>query len=278
MVKPTHSLVRTGRGFTQAFTLIELLVVIAIIAILAAILFPVFQKVRENARRSSCQSNLKQISLAAIQYIQDADETLPSEVGYGVAGDAVLVTQPYIKSWGVFYCPDRNEPLSAADLNDSVNDPIGKHVYMGYGYNWSSGYGSNSSPTASPHSLWNQGDGCITGPDAVLGEQKMHGRALSEFIAPSLCILYGDSGDTPRQTMGHDYQGASGSNDGKDVKRHTDGNNFSFIDGHVKWYRFIGAAYDPYGTGTPTTQVLADPCMYRYDYDGSNNPGGCKPL
>src|SRR5688572_16253581 len=62
----------------KGFTLIELLVVIAIIAILASILFPVFARARENARRSSCQSNLKQLGLGFIQYTQDYDEKLPA--------------------------------------------------------------------------------------------------------------------------------------------------------------------------------------------------------
>src|SRR5580658_2308874 len=61
----------------SGFTLIELLVVIAIISLLAAILFPVFARARENSRRASCQSNLKQLALSCIQYSQDYDEELP---------------------------------------------------------------------------------------------------------------------------------------------------------------------------------------------------------
>ena len=104
----------TIRG-RKGFTLIELLVVIAIIAILAAILFPVFQKVRENARRSQCLSNEKQLALAILMYNQDADESYPmgnsiwDASGNGTnntAGNWAVSILPYIKSNGVFACPD----------------------------------------------------------------------------------------------------------------------------------------------------------------------------
>ena len=88
----------------RGFTLIELLVVIAIIAILAAILFPVFQKVRENARRTSCASNEKQIGIAFTQYEQDADEQTPGSTQWGYGWAEKL--QPFVKSAQVFQCPD----------------------------------------------------------------------------------------------------------------------------------------------------------------------------
>ena len=89
---------------TSGFTLIELLVVIAIIAILAAILFPVFAQAREKARQISCLSNLKQIGLAMMMYVQDYDETFPMTQYSLVAGSdsprvqLVEVLNPYIKN------------------------------------------------------------------------------------------------------------------------------------------------------------------------------------
>lgn len=75
----------------RAFTLIELLVVIAIIALLAAILFPVFARARDKARQSACLSNLRQLGLAAQQYVMDNDSTFFYNAG--APGSGALVTR-----------------------------------------------------------------------------------------------------------------------------------------------------------------------------------------
>ncbi len=120
-----------------AFTLIEILVVIAIIAILAAILFPVFARARENARRASCQSNVKQILLGIMQYTQDYDERLPLQsfaenapgapLGAGNVGENVLwnqTVQPYLKSIQIFQCPSSSVPIDTVDVWPNP-DPVG---------------------------------------------------------------------------------------------------------------------------------------------------------
>ncbi len=113
------------KGQRNGFTLIELLVVIAIIAILAAILFPVFAKARENARKANCLSNMKQIGLAGLAYAQDYDETnviyrdyLPSESYW------YQLLAPYCKNTGIFICPSR------------------RTTYPGYGFNVAHGIGT----------------------------------------------------------------------------------------------------------------------------------------
>jgi prepilin-type N-terminal cleavage/methylation domain-containing protein len=112
-----HSVLNRGKQFKagSGFTLIELLVVIAIIAILAAILFPVFARARESARRATCLSNLKQLGTAFQMYAQDFDETYPSGLVLAVPG-------PAAGSYAVMYT---KTPANAVVYSGNVNSPNG---------------------------------------------------------------------------------------------------------------------------------------------------------
>jgi prepilin-type N-terminal cleavage/methylation domain-containing protein len=110
------SALESRRRGAPGFTLIELLVVIAIIAILAAILFPVFARAREAARRTACISNVRQIATAMTMYVTDNDSTFPPRMPPPAAGspypckacrtiDWRNYARPYIKNEQLFICP-----------------------------------------------------------------------------------------------------------------------------------------------------------------------------
>lgn len=113
------------KGRRAGFTLIELLVVIAVISLLAALLFSAFARARENARKTSCLSNLKQLGTGVLLYTQDYDELLPCTTGgnpgtgvaggwmfystFGVANGAFDATKgslfTYVKNRQLYVCP-----------------------------------------------------------------------------------------------------------------------------------------------------------------------------
>ena len=183
----------------RGFTLIELLVVIAIIAILAAILFPVFARAREKARQTSCLSNMKQISLSMLMYIQDYDERLPAT---GWAGTETVTwpdgtvekgrntwflrIYPYVKNVQVFNCPSAT-------------------------VEWG---GQNTSAIQ-------------TGMNAHMANVK-----LATVTYPAQTLLVADTMGPASYVFLNYYR-----TDRWIAPRHNGGANLGFIDGHAKWMK-----------------------------------------
>ena len=229
----TKNNTKSRNSTKSAFTLIELLVVIAIIAILAAILFPVFARARENARRSSCQSNVKQILLGVLQYVQDYDEHYPFGHNQGGAATGALqnwyiATDPYLKSRQIFSCP--SDSSTAAAGNTAIYaPPNGFHV--SYAANvWISkqNEGVNIAEIQSPSTVAYIADAgkAADGPNGTITptspEKKYDG--LRMLVDP----VGGYAGVAPSATD-NNFMGP--------IDRHLDTVVVGFADGHVKSLR-----------------------------------------
>jgi len=233
----------------QGFTLIELLVVIAIIAILAAILFPVFAKVREKARQTSCASNLKQIGLAEAQYAQDNDEIYTGPFNNTFGGGRIhwnSMILPYAKSTGIFSCPDK--PTSTNMNNDNMcggaSLAFNRELCTatnGGGYSWNAVNNNGTGETGARVGLANNGGEADGVPVAVVSEPTetlmiMDGQGWDSSWA-------NDMTDIPKGTFyGNNWDGTNPGNLPDcwvPNRRHGSHDGFEALwyDGHVKYMR-----------------------------------------
>lgn len=244
----------------RAFTLIELLVVIAIIALLAAILFPVFARARENARKSSCANNLKQLGVAALQYVQDFDETYSGSFMPHPAGRVSYaeVLFPYMKSVQILTCPSDASNFNSFDNDGAKNcalNPLTCNVPLTYAYNSiADGDRGLDVGNIEPDNGWNSDQAKnplsrIDLPAQTILLMDGRGRNIGGG-APDYGfynVWRSEETDLRGTFYGGTWQGAT-HNLGKitPAKRHLDTANILWYDGHVKAMKSTG--YGPNGT------------------------------
>lgn len=264
---------KTRERSLDGFTLIEILVVISIIIILAAILFPVFSRARESARRVSCASSMKQLALSVMMYTQDYDGRLmPRDNGVNPFNRMTS----YIKNAQILRCPS-GYPYKAGDSLTSRNYPL---------------YGFPSNGTAAAHNRYVTALVAVTGAYSSTGTPKFSGPiAIDQFPDPSLTCLLGETRyplDLQYERDGYGvpefYASADAGYDRKffERARHFDGSNYAYADGHVKWIKksVVEHVYDvqqsnaTHQKGATEAQAAQLPIVFAWQCPGRTSGGG----
>ncbi|HEX2999380.1 MAG TPA: DUF1559 domain-containing protein [Armatimonadota bacterium] len=234
------------RSLPKGFTLIELLVVIAIIAILAAILFPVFARARENARKATCMSNLKQLGTAFTMYAQDYDECWPICSYYDcfTTGNAWVpgslpwpfTLQPYLKNRGVLVCPSDGEK---ACMTKDIYVPMMTVA----------GYAPASASFADMAAAFPLSYASNYLIHATTGNGQVVNNSMAAIQSASKTFLISEFGKgSYAYSVWYMHPGYGAGARWEAGARHMDGRNWLFCDGHVKWYHELCAAGTAQGT------------------------------
>lgn len=269
----------------RGFTLIELLVVIAVIAIIAAMLFPVYAKVRDKARQTTCLSNLRQLGTAIEMYKGDNDDTFPywnydNSYWGGTLTPNHLESLwynsafPYVKSVNVFECPDAldhrtlfetlaNNWTDPADFNTCGIVPDLQNHAVNYGYNemLSNGELCNKpgacvdSDVDRPSETFLLADSSsplsnhlASRPDRSNPSDPRHNYVIARLAfsnAPIDC--FSDLADCGAEQTGSLSSFGSQLSLFESQTRHTKGSNIYFADGHCKWLIGDKITYDLFG-------------------------------
>lgn len=243
---------------SSGFTLIELLVVIAIIAILAAILFPVFAQAREQARKTACLNNTKQIGTAVMMYVQDYDEMYPcnswDEPYIGTSDNDIgqdtrskthwpWRIMPYLKNKQVFRCPsDPAQGLSGWAGYSKIQDdswgipmPISlsqnQHLF---GYAGTTSSDPDWAQYYKPQSLAAVPSTANTYMIADYGRNYMETWWINNLRAANYTRVYNQSAPGGGATKDNTEPWASRFKQ-QNVQRHIGGQNITFADGHAAY-------------------------------------------
>ncbi len=240
----------------KAFTLIELLVVIAIIAILAAILFPVFAQAKAAAKKTQALSNAKQIGTSSHIYASDYDDTFPSVYdGPNCGGDPICTMYPYTKNLQLWSGHRQNGRPQNIKVNTDGSISTDRNDF---GYNW--GFeirGAEGMVNEEKCANGGPVQTCVAGP---AGRRYNAGKSNTQMASPADLFAFGNTYDTPRQTMGSigwyfdDYPGGTKSSNiyfgGKVV--------VVFADSHAKSIGFKGGT----GAGSLAGEYIASPVSF----------------